>query len=259
MDKLPYIAMLYFKGGAQMKIVYTLGIFLFIIINTCSNGFAANESLVATNFLLLGNNWVCENDDVSKGIYRICNYFPLIKGNQWLYSTGDRLIKESKTCSSGYSGVRYSTTTYEYDSFMQNTEIGLMFAGCQYEMPEEEFQDFGERILLIKPEMEIGETYNEEHPNLGFNFSTTLIGFESVTVPNGTYNALKVETITTETDGSCSFKTTLWFAKNIGPVKIHRTEANPANCLGCMFVCRPDNNLILLNTPAELTSFTTTD
>lgn len=242
-----------------MKISYALVIVILIVINTCSNSFAADKSLAAINLLLLGNNWVCEDDDVSEGIYRICNYFPLINGNQWLYSTGDRLIKESKTCASGYSGVRYSTTAYEYDSFMQNSENGLMFAGCQYEMPEEEFQDFGERILLIKPEMEIGETYNEEHPNLGFNFSTTLIGFESVTVPSGTYNALKVETIITHIDGSCSYKNTLWFAKNIGPVKIHRTEANPANCLGCMFVCRPDNNITLLNAPAELISSTLAD
>ncbi len=120
-------------------------------------------------------------------------------------------------------------------------------------MPENEFQE-GERIILIKPEMKIGETYNEEHPD--FNLSTTLIGFESVTVPAGTYQALKVAITTTATDGSCSFKTTLWLVKNIGPVKIHRTESNPADCGGCMFVCRPDNNLILLNTPAELTSFT---
>lgn len=234
-----------------MKTVCAITILLFALISTPSNSSAENSSLPAINFLL--SHWACEDDDPSQGIYRICNYFPLTEGNQWSYTTGDRLIKESKTCSSGYSGVRYSSTVYEYDTFIQNAKYGFMFAGCQYEMPENEFQE-GERIILIKPEMKIGETYNEEHPD--FNLSTTLIGFESVTVPAGTYQALKVAITTTATDGSCSFKTTLWLVKNIGPVKIHRTESNPADCGGCMFVCRPDNNLILLNTPAELTSFT---
>ncbi len=142
----------------------------------------------------------------------------------------------------------YGTTTYEYEAILQNEENGFMLSGCQYRRPNGEFNDFGETIVFIKPEMKIGEIVNSQHSNLGWSFSTTLIGFESVTVPNGTYNALKLEIVTNHTDGSCSFKTTLWLVKNIGPVKIHRTDANPADCLGCMFVCPPDDDLILLNT-----------
>lgn len=216
-------------------------------------------SLVPVNYLLL-QDWSCKDDNETTGVYRVCNYFPLTLGNQWIYTTGDRTIQGPKqTCSTGYSGVRYGTTTYEYEGIWQNEKNGLMTPGCQYERPSGDFSDFGERILLIKPEMKIGEIVNSQHPNLGWSFSTTLIGFEFITVPTGTYNALKFEIVTNHTDGSCSYKTTLWLAKNIGPVKIHRTDANPADCLGCMFVCRPDNDLILLNTPAELTSFSVSD
>jgi len=72
-------------------------------------------------------------------------------------------------------------------------------------------------------------------------------------VPAGTFKTLKIE-ISVNDIGECSYKTTLWFAKGIGPVKIARTDPNPADCLGCMFVCDPDNDVRKLNTPAELNS-----
>ena len=238
-------------------VITTIVLFASMISNL-SKAENMNDALVPVTSLLL-KQWVCKADDENEGIYRVCNYFPLEYGNNWKYTTGERTIAESGTCAStGCKGVRYdATNSYEFEPFIQNEKNGFMCTGCQYRntiAPIGSYLvDLQERIVFIRPEMQIRETINGNYPNLGLTMSTTLIGFESVTVPNGTYNALKFEIVTHDSE-ECSFKTTLWLAKNIGPVKIHRTEANPADCQGCMFVCRPDNNLVLLNTPAELTS-----
>jgi hypothetical protein len=85
--------------------------------------------------------------------------------------------------------------------------------------------------------------------------NTTLLGLETVIVPAGTFsNTLRIELQIADWDGGCSYKETLWLAKGIGPVKIQRTDADPADCLGCVFICDPDDedDVDTLNTPAEL-------
>ncbi len=202
--------------------------------------------------------WACPKDDVANGIYWLCNYFPLNPNDQWQYTTGNRfVVNDIRICSSGYSGILHETTSYEYSSYMQNRENGLLFAGCQYD--EGSFEDIGIHIGLAPSHMRIGETVSTFTPpgkisQNGTTFDTTLVGRETITVPAGTFEALKVEILINDI-GKCSYKTTLWLAKGIGPVKIHRTNANPANCLGCIFVCRADDDLSKLNTPAELISF----
>ena len=88
----------------------------------------------------------------------------------------------------------------------------------------------------------------------GWSISSTLVGLENITVPAGSFITLKFEILIEDSDGSCSHKTTIWFGKNIGIIKIHRTEANPSDCLGCFLVCDPDNDISKLNTASELTS-----
>lgn len=193
----------------------------------------------------------CSDDDVQNGIYRICNYFPLAAGNSWRYTTGNyTIMNETRTCASGYSGIRYGTTTYEYDDFIAVSEEGFMFPGCHYNKGI--LEDWGISIVFIKPQMQIGETVSATiapgiiHQN-GTTLDSTLIGVETITVPAGTFNTLKFEILVNDI-GECSYKTTLWFGKGLGPVKIARTNANPANCLGCIFCFDK------LNTPAELVS-----
>ena len=85
------------------------------------------------------------------------------------------------------------------------------------------------------------------------HFTATLLGTETVTVPAGEFAALRFD-IAVNDVGRCAYTTRLWFVKNVGMVKIHRTSVTPADCLGCVFVCRPGNDLELMNTPAELVS-----
>lgn len=205
--------------------------------------------------------WQCQDDDEINGIYRICNYFPLNLGNRWIYTTGDRTILNIKqTCSSGCAGIKYGTTTYEYEPIIQNGEAGLVLCGCEYERPSGNFIDYNFLGIFAKPEMKIGETIAQQITlQTGSSTVTTkLNGPESVTVPTGTYTALKLEITVNDFNQAhelkCSYIETLWLVKNVGPVKIHRTNPNPSNCSGCIFVCRPDNNLELVNTPAELLS-----
>ncbi len=195
--------------------------------------------------------WVCPNDDEGNGIYWICNYFPLNPNNQWQYTTGEyHVVNDVHTCSSGYSGILYATTTYAYSSYMHNGEDGLLFAGCQYKKGV--FEDRGISFVLIPPHLKIGETVSNNLSDTTI-FNVTLIGIETITVPAGTFTTLEIEMMVQDT-GKCSYKTTVWLAKGIGMVKIHRTDANPADCTGCIFVCAGDD-LVKLNTPAELISF----
>ena len=93
--------------------------------------------------------WVCPNDDEGNGIYWICNYFPLNPNNQWQYTTGEyHVVNDVHTCSSGYSGILYATTTYAYSSYMHNGEDGLLFAGCQYKKGV--FEDRGISFVLLR-------------------------------------------------------------------------------------------------------------
>jgi glutaredoxin len=203
-------------------------------------------------------SWECLDDDETNGICRICNYFPLDPNNQWIYTTGNRFILDDvKTCNSGVSGILYATNTYEYSMYIQNKERGLLSAGCQYD--EGVFEDRGYQFVLIPSEMQIGKTVCQyappanDHP--GAISCITLTGLETITVPAGTFdNTLKIELMVVHTDDSCSYETTLWLAKDIGPVKIHRTNPDPPDCLGCVFVCDPDNDVSKMNTPAELVS-----
>lgn len=190
--------------------------------------------------------WSCQADDEANGIYHVCNYFPLSPNNQWNYTTGDRFIADDwRTSSAGYTGILYGTTVYEFSNYVQNRENGLLFTGNKYD--EGVLEDMGMAIRLIPAEMRLGETVNSSF------ITTTLVGVETIAVPAGTFKTLKVVISVSDPD-DCSFKTTLWLAKGIGPVKIARTDANPSDCLGCMFVCDNDNDVDKINTPAELTS-----
>jgi hypothetical protein len=197
--------------------------------------------------------WTCPSDDEANGIYWICNYFPLIPENQWQYTTGEYHIEDDvRTCSSGYSGILLDTDTYEYSSYLQNGIDGLLFAGCQYD--EGDFEDGGTHFVVVPPSISIGEVVRiltDERGTMDVEF----VALETITVPAGTFSTLKMQWTRQANAGGCSYKTTLWLTKGIGPVKMHRTDANPADCLGCMFVCDPDNDVIKLNTPAELISF----
>jgi hypothetical protein len=196
--------------------------------------------------------WVCPDDDAVNGVYWTCNYFPLNPGNRWQYTTGEyHVVNDIRQCASGYYGILYETAVYEFSSYIQNGKDGFVFAGCQYD--EGILEDFGEKMVFIPPQMIIGESARSSI--LNSILDVTLVGLEAVTVPAGTFETLKVE-LRIQDIGTCSYKTTLWLAKDIGPVKIHRTEANPSSCMGCVFVCVKDDDRIRLNTAAELISFT---
>lgn len=203
--------------------------------------------------------WVCPDDDPVNGVYWACNYFPLDPGNQWQYTTGEfHIADDIQKCLSGYSGILYATDTYKFSPYMQNSQNGLLFAGCQYK--EDVYEDMGFKIEVMPAKMKIGDTVSSRFRHEGVNstFDVTLVGLETVTVFAGRYDTIKIEIMILDI-GKCSYKTTLWLAKDIGPVKIHRTEADPADCDGCIFVCTRDNDIIKLNTAAELVSYHVTN
>jgi len=228
------------KKQTVLTVVLLVFSFLLIIMGPCQ----ANQK-----------SWACANDDEANGIYRVCNYFPLDPSNQWLYTTGDYFISDdTRKCSSGYSGILYATTLYEYSSYVQNGSHGFLGAGCQYD--EGIFEDMGTHITIFPPQMEVGQTVTSSFKKFKQlnTMAVTLVGLEPVTVPAGTFTTLKIEIMVNDYD-KCSYKTSVWLAKGVGPVKIHRTDANPADCGGCMFVCNPESDHVKLNTPAELVSY----
>lgn len=195
--------------------------------------------------------WKCQDDDVTNGIYRICNYFPLDAGNQWIYSTGDRtIVNEAYISSSGHRGIRYGTIAYEYDMFIENSMDGLLVI-ARYSSPEKDFLEFNTPIPLIGAEMHVGENINHTitwPDNSTTIFNTMLMGTETITVPSGEHLTLKFK-ISINDVGECTYDTYVWVAKHIGIVKIQRTNANPSNCDGCIFICGD-----MVNTIAELVS-----
>ena len=200
--------------------------------------------------------FLCRGDDENAGIYRICNCFPLSPGNLWTYTTGDRFIQsETYTNASGLTGIRFASNVYEYEPFLAHTENGLEVL-AQIENPEGTIFEFNPPFSLLPAAMKIGETMNKTltWPDSSETiFATTLVGKETLTVPAGIFETLKIK-IEINDVGKCQYTTWLWLAKNIGMIKIHRTNPSPSDCTGCMFVCRPDNDLSKLNAPAELVS-----
>lgn len=85
----------------------------------------------------------------------------------------------------------------------------------------------------MQPEEQAGETYDHGIGDIAAA-TQTFVGVESVTVPAGTFDTLRIELVVHGDGNSCSYKTTFWLAKGIGPVKIHRTDAilstAPAAC-----------------------------
>ncbi len=231
-----------------MKILCSLSSICFAIMSH-SNSYAENKALVATNSLLLGNNWVCEDDDITNGIYRICNYFPIKSGNRWEYTTGERYFTDEKhTISSGHTGQLFSTDTYEYKMFINNSESGLIAVGS-YEMPENEFSEFPTPLTLIPESMSVGQSYS--YSFYSETITIKLEGEETITVPAGTFQTIRYK-ITSVNDENESYYTEIWFAKNIGIIKIDRENVYPPHT-GCVFVCMANNDYNLVNTPAELT------
>lgn len=127
-------------------------------------------------------------------------------------------------------------------------------AVAQYEIPEYELQKFENTFILIPETMAIGETYNNTFDTS--TITTTLEKKEVITVPAGTFETIRYK-VTIVDDKDLSFYTYLWFAKGIGLIKIDRENVYPPNS-GCLFVCRPDNNYTLVNTPSELISYKVT-
>ncbi len=233
----------------KKQIVITVVLMVFVFLLVTSVPCQANQQ-----------SWACANDDEANGVYRICNYFPLDPGNQWQYTTGDFFISdETRKCASGYSGILFETTAFKYSPYMQNESRGLLFAGCQYDVSI--FEDLGARISLVPPQMRVGQTvrtsysvYQHGKRKKG-TIDVTLVGPETIDVPADTFDTLRVEMLFNNTSEGNSYKTTLWFAKGVGMVKIHRTDADPPDNGGCIFVCNPENDHIKMNTPAELTSY----
>lgn len=198
--------------------------------------------------------WSCQDDDLTEGIYRTCNYAPLEPGNYWKYTTGDRVTLESDTtCTSGLSGVSFATSSFGYELIVENKEWGLR-SGCSYKMPERTQEDYGVNYTLIGREMRVGQTVNRNY-FLGYmRIATTLVGPEQVTVPSGTYDSLKYEIVVDDRNPSapCKYTTTLWLVKDLGPVRILRSNDEPSGCRGCLLNCHPDDDYTVVNTPAEL-------
>jgi hypothetical protein len=148
---------------------------------------------------------------------------------------------------------------FGYSSYVQNESRGYLGAGCQYDNGV--FEDMRARILLIPPQMRVGQTvrtsvvYYKHGKRKGSTIDVTLVGPETIEVPAGTFDALRVEMLVNDISEGSSYKTTFWLAKRVGPVKVHRTDANPPDNGGCIFVCNPENDHAKLNTAAELVSY----
>ncbi len=190
-----------------------------------------------------GDWWTCQADDPGVGVYRVCNYFPLAAGNVWSFDAGGwTVMDEYHVFPSGYEGMKMNDGIAAGIKawFFENRHHGLLLVGWH---DGSLYQDLeGSPIYVAAPSMKVGETVVSEFiqsDNEG-RATSTFVGIEFVSVPAGNFNALRFEIVVEALAGpnaGSSYKTTLWLAKDLGPVIMTRTEANPPDSKGCIILC----------------------
>lgn len=193
--------------------------------------------LQLTNF---GSNTDCEDDDLQRGIYRGCNYFPLQTGNTWFYEAGD-FVKTVTVSSDSHSfgtctGKRISymgEPCTEDDYFLTYSSRGLEFCG-EYDRDDMRYSGAISGVILLPKEMRIGDTWSFPTTS-GGTVQFQLLGTETLYVNGMTFSrTLKTKMEGISTRGS--WANHIWYAKNVGMVKIQRIYETPAGHQGCAFV-----------------------
>ena len=173
--------------------------------------------------------------------YDMADYWCFNEGNVCIYDRDIQLVGKEMRVFGGYAGIEFlqgrefCNTGYVY----AGTE-GVMVVGI-YSRESGQYVDLSAYpIKLSNATMNIGDSVNSNVPqgvieDYALNFTITLVGTESVTVPAGTFtDVLKLKLVVE--DGIGLYTEWIWLAKNVGPVKMYR-QSETNNTHGCFFTC----------------------
>jgi len=155
------------------------------------------------------------------------DYYPVVKGAKWKYrsvthpQSGDDEVHyslfEIADVLPGEFYVLPNTSATEEFKPLDNPSASYVKWICLSDGLFQQQNDDIEGITLPK-EMEAGSTWMESMGTT-YNVFYTSLGVESVTVPAGTFDAVKVKVDINHAPGFNLFQ---WYAKGIGLVKTYR-------------------------------------
>lgn len=174
--------------------------------------------------------------------FSVAPYLPLSDGNTWSYrltESNGRVSTETVAVQAGtvtYNGVATKALRWNdgYVEYYSNDSQGIrVHAG--FDPSSNQTMVFnGTGAILAPADITIGQTIassgtvtipGQTGTSLSYSTTANILGLESVTVPAGTFNALKMQfevTVGGTISGqpfSVSSGTTYWVVPNIGPVK----------------------------------------
>jgi len=171
------------------------------------------------------NNGVKDNLDMDPSCKN--DYYPVVKGAKWKYrsvthpQSGDDEVHyslfEIADVLPGEFYVLPNTSATEEFKPLDNPSASYVKWICLSDGLFQQQNDDIEGITLPK-EMEAGSTWMESMGTT-YNVFYTSLGVESVTVPAGTFDAVKVKVDINHAPGFNLFQ---WYAKGIGLVKTYR-------------------------------------
>jgi hypothetical protein len=189
---------------------------------------------------------LCDND-----------YFPNDDGNKWTYSgnnsaTGDYTRTDEVTDSTDYGFTTTTTLTkVTYDTEFTCTEAGLInllpaggwlsavFSGPSGTVEVTPTMNTG---ITLPKEFQPADTWDQYlawnasspkvNQNGSFNYHYTAMGSEVVTVPFGTFDAMRIDATIDVEMGTYqkmngAYTTSVWWVQDIGPVKMEGSMDMP--------------------------------
>ena len=165
-------------------------------------------------------------------------------GNMWIFNRGEVFVTTGQTYNfEFYQGTRFIEKREEEDLYYYNGDDGILLVGV-IDYDDEEVVDVSHSpIKIANAAMCVGESVSSSVSAFSAVMVSTLDAVETVTVPAGTFaDALRfridVSGCDEDDEGDyCAYTELIWFAKNVGPVKIERVEEMPVNHSGCILTC----------------------
>ena len=180
---------------------------------------------------------------VYSSTYQASDYFPTGIGNTWVYNLGTVTVLDETHTFSGGTGRRienFSLVCMPYDIFVAQSVDGLTAYGL-YDRDKDVYLNFSDILPngpsgFPFPTMRIGDSWG--YSTNSFTLTYNFVGLETITVPAGTfYDCLKIKADVIDTDNNPgSYTTYFWYAKNVGLIKVERTNEAPIGHSGCLAV-----------------------
>jgi len=182
--------------------------------------------------------------------FQMSDHFPLASGNFWTFQASDAFSTFTNTLSvqSGSTPINGAVTKAVVDSvdgfvnYLTNDSSGVRVHG-DADPAFGESETFSPPIVIANAQVNIGEVINGSGSvaftvsgsgtaTLSYTSTSVVEAFETVTVPAGTFPAVRIKNTVNVTGTAFGVSenstetSTFWFARNVGLVKIVFTDSD---------------------------------